>query len=78
MILRKNKKEIRTDKRDTKRKGDIILERIRKIFEGSKKNAQADAAAYIGLGLMWMPLLMPMGIVFIAIGITELVKERKK
>ena len=54
------------------------MERIRKIFEGSKKNAQADAAAYIGLGLMWMPLLMPIGIVFIAIGITELVKERKK
>jgi hypothetical protein len=65
-------------------KGADTMKKLRKIFEGGegRKNREAESAAFVALGLMWMMLdgMMAIGLLFMVIGIVDMEKgrERKK
>lgn len=65
-----------------KLKGAGIMKKIRKLFEGGEgqKNREAEGAASIALGLMWMMLdgMMPIGFLFMVVGICDMAKGRKE
>ena len=62
------------------RKGAAVMTKIRKIFESSPKNREAEGAEFVVLGLIWMLMdgMMPIGIVFMAIGIGDMARGRKE
>ena len=62
------------------RKGAADMTKIRKIFESSPKNREAEGAEFVALGLIWMLMdgMMPIGIVFMAIGIGDMARGRKE
>ena len=58
------------------------MKKLRKLFEGGegRKNREAESAAFVALGLMWMMLdgMMAIGLLFMVIGIVDMEKGREK
>ncbi|SFC70881.1 hypothetical protein [Ruminococcus albus] len=56
------------------------MKKLRKMFENDRKNREADGAALVMLGMMWLMLdgMMPLAITFMAIGLGDIARGRKE
>ena len=55
------------------------LKKLREIFENENSKAASDGgAALMALGLIFMMMSVPLGVMFMSIGVGEMIKKRKK